>query len=274
MPKAKHQSPRAAIEQWLLKSSKAYPPERELSVPPLPLAEDLSPLDKHCPQVSHEYSTQKQPRKKLKAYHVSRHQEHYPKGSFILPAFSPRNDSQGSKGEHNKNFLLPDRLDTQRESQICLDDAGFSKDRQGLIHRSQKRKRPVSLHSASLRLAAAAGIHGLDDNPYKNSMITQDDPPTRRLLSASNSNTFSSSLCASPPLPKAYERQRRHKTREDRYETRHTKNLKNQPNARKGTTQRRKKRRGMEKSGAVHIHDFKAPNVSHDRLTVMRYPLQ
>lgn len=65
-----------------------------------------------------------------------------------------------------------------------------------------------------------------------------------------------------------YERQPRHKTREDRYElkdgTREKKRVAN-----KGSQEKKqKKHKRREKSGGALMHSFTAQNVAHDRLTV------
>ena len=267
MSKEKHRSPRAAIKRWLRKS------EGHIAGSDLfaPFAQSAKPtdLDQHRTKISHRDPTTKQPGKKHKSRHGSRHRGHSSKVNPTLPTISSRHDACDSKERLNNHFLLPN--DTPIPSQIHTQDYGYLEGRQRASHGLGKRKRPISSQTTSLRSAALTDIHGRDDVVRRKlTVIAHDDPQARSLLSRSNVSTFSSSLCASPPPLKSYERRPRHKTREDRYEMKQTRKSKRESNAVRSFTQRSKRRKGKEKSGAAHIHNFKAPNVSHDRLTVTR----
>lgn len=92
-------------------------------------------------------------------------------------------------------------------------------------------------------------------------------------LSASEPLHSSSDTFFSPEKPnKTYERRSRHKTKEDRYELKHSKAAVKQKrdtkDRKKGDAKRVKKSKLRKKSGAALVHDFAAHNVAQDRLTV------
>ena len=121
----------------------------------------------------------------------------------------------------------------------------------GQVH-ADNRRRSKSPHQLKLQPSTLL--------PYQPFVI---DGPTLRV---------DSPLANRPATPlHHFERRPRRKTREDRYQLKHGDKKKS---GSVGSTERKpgvKRRRHCEKSGAALLHDFAAPNVSDDRLTVS-YP--
>ena len=76
---------------------------------------------------------------------------------------------------------------------------------------------------------------------------------------------------SSSPPARPYERRARHKTRHDKYESKPEKGQRKETAAKDRRPSRRQKG-SMKKSGAALMHDFDAPNVARDRLTVGHCP--
>ena len=94
--------------------------------------------------------------------------------------------------------------------------------------------------------------------------------PIKCNATLSEHSNHSTILFSSPKQPiQTYERRNRHKTREDRYEIKRSAARQSKTPLR--TRKEKKpiqKQRHTEKSGGALMHDFTAPNVPNDRLTV------
>ena len=90
-----------------------------------------------------------------------------------------------------------------------------------------------------------------------------------KLITESPSGLLETSARPNHPLvktAKTYEKRSRHRTKEDRYELKHDR--KGRPNAKQTETNRGKRSKRKERSGAALSHSFTAKNVEPDRLTV------
>ena len=65
-----------------------------------------------------------------------------------------------------------------------------------------------------------------------------------------------------------YKKRSRHKTRQDRYEVKNAKKSTEESAIKDGSSRKVRKRTRKDKSGAALIHEYRAPNLLHDRLTV------
>lgn len=99
-----------------------------------------------------------------------------------------------------------------------------------------------------------------------------EDHETERVITQNSGMLLPSQTASpSPKKPtKTYERRSRHKTREDRYELKDSYNKEKRKKAAKkaGREKEPKDKKRRDKLGAALMHEFKAQNVSHDRLTV------
>ncbi|KAI4228410.1 MAG: hypothetical protein L6R40_008139 [Gallowayella cf. fulva] len=146
--------------------------------------------------------------------------------------------------------------------------AELDHDSQPERHRHKRRRKSSSSFSY---LEPAVHLRTSDEaaqDPKAAKFGERDHPwPQRNVDTASHA---SSTTVDSPIKPtKTYEKRSRHKTREDRYEIKKdkqratTKEGENRPRAKA-----KKKRKAVEKSGAVLMQKFSANNVETDRLTL------
>ena len=131
--------------------------------------------------------------------------------------------------------------------------------------RSTKRQRKAVSPSSDLQPAMLVDmtVNGHKESSFHTIMTNGESPKS--------SHDMDDSMLFSPPKKAqvTYERRPRYKTREDLYEVRPTKDRnKKVPTHATGKTRPASRRKTRLKSGGVLMHDFNAPNVSNDRLTV------
>ena len=176
----------------------------------------------------------------------------------------------GDQAEESTEISNPEdcgiakRLGLQGPFQAFGDEAGPSFCKTGNF---AKRRRKALSSSSDLQPAVLIDVDAdLQENKAShNVMINRDS------LDLSHDSDHST-LLFDPPKKggDTYERRPRHKTREDRYEVQQPKERKKKVTTR--TTEKAKpanRRRNRIKSGGVLMHDFNAPNVQNDRLTVI-----
>ncbi|KAI4281832.1 MAG: hypothetical protein L6R38_003386 [Xanthoria sp. 2 TBL-2021] len=136
---------------------------------------------------------------------------------------------------------------------------------------NQRRKRKRKSSSSASFLEPSVYLnpsHGLDQG--QKSLEPKKSQHQKQNIHIELSSRASSTIVDSPEKPaKTYERRSRHKTREDRYDLQkdrkpdQTKEVKS-----KGHNKSKKKRKGVQKSGAALMQNFSAGNVETDRLTL------
>ena len=132
----------------------------------------------------------------------------------------------------------------------------------------RKRRRSPSTASSSLKPALQ-----VEESEEESEDV--EDPRTYKTSHAirkPSGERMSSSILVSelPEKPsKTYERRKRHKTREDRYEMKGgAKRAKTQKSEKEAGAKPKKKKKRIQKSGSALMEDFNAGNVQPDRLTV------
>ena len=134
--------------------------------------------------------------------------------------------------------------------------------------RPRKRQRTTQPASSGSERASSAGLDRITrDHGAGHSGHIQ---PAKRNSVYSDVSKQSAIFFSSPKqAPITYERRRRHKTREDHYDIKHSiaRQGKTAVRSRKGGRSA-KTRRHKEKSGRALMQDFTAPNVPSERLTV------
>lgn len=138
-----------------------------------------------------------------------------------------------------------------------------------------KRKRSLSSTSSYLRGRAGQIIREAGDREYpKHLKPVVHTARLNKNISESPSHVRRSSLGAANLLKKhakPYERQARHRTREDHYTLKETKTAKRQKiDEGEHSPKMKGKRKRRGKSGSALMHDFAAKNIAHNRLTVSR----
>lgn len=140
----------------------------------------------------------------------------------------------------------------------------------------ERRKRRRSPSAASSYLEPAIRVDdsdgGSDDlhdaTALRASHVTQQSAKIMGKLSRSSSHTLG---LPEKPL-ETYERRKRHKTREDRYEPKQERKRDNVKKREKGAREKpKRKRKHAQKSGSALMQDFAAGNVEPERLTVSLY---
>ncbi|KAL8732659.1 MAG: hypothetical protein Q9166_002635, partial [cf. Caloplaca sp. 2 TL-2023] len=135
----------------------------------------------------------------------------------------------------------------------------------------QRRKRRRKSSSSASYLEPAVHMDDLDEvkrdmNSAKPGTIQHQ----RQQWAAGGSSSPSTIFDPSPAKPaKTYEKRSRHKTREDRYVLKTDKDrTTTKKHERKAQAKSKKRRKGVQKSGAALMHKFSARNVEPDRLTL------
>ncbi len=147
---------------------------------------------------------------------------------------------------------------------------GFGNEEGPVIYeksRSAKRQRKVLSSSSDLQPAILADRN----TDLQEEKVSYNMKVYRNSATVSHGSDQSTMLFSSPKrVEKTYERRPRHKTREDLYEVQPTKERKKKAPTRGAEKEKPvDKRRKRMKSGGVLMHDFNAPNIPNDRLTVI-----
>ena len=272
MPNLDHNSPRAAIKQWLRSnSSKAHLSENHWSAQTVQNKVQPGPHKHRQPRLSYIHATEEDPCEGTKAARAHYGHAHFSKSKPDTVAKDLTQDVIGLNKSRSKRSSLGLNQPLQNPFSAFQEDTQLFTEQHRPTKRRRKTRRLIpSSQSSTLQPAATVDLRGQGSNVHE-------CPPSSVKVergvgdqsSATTASICSSASHTSPPPIKTYERRPRRKTREDRYEPKQVRKAKEKSATKKEPGKKDKKWRRKESSGAALLHDFKAPNVSHDRLTVI-----
>ena len=255
------QSPRAAIKQWLCNNAKKADWSDK---------DRLKLREQHQPRLSNENYSQKQSCEGIEVPQLHPRQRHPSKSTAVLAVEHPSQYEPNSTRQRDRISSVALHPDMQHPSSTSRRDTRLLYQRRHLSHGHRKKRRVVpSSQSTTLQPAATVDLkvqgYDVDTGPPA---VDDDRGCMTDTLSTSSASIYSFSSYVSLRPTKTYEKRPRHKTRDDRYELKEVKKSRDRSVAKERPLRKAKKRRRKEKSGTALLQDFKAPNVSNDRLTV------
>lgn len=179
----------------------------------------------------------------------------------------------GSVDKHGQT--LASRLGLQTPFRL-LGDEGHPHDLQR-HDRPHAKKRRISVSSGTTYLQpATAAVNADSESDFRNRSRRHhqragpyDVHDNDLTSSAISSSSYNVTNCSPRKPVKTYERRLRHKTRDDRYEKKHVKELAKARAKKAAKKDGRSKRKA--RAGAAPAHEFTAKNVTQDRLTVRSF---
>lgn len=281
MPANDQDSPRAKIRDWLSKTESKGKRKSVRGHPKYSNNEHAALLESRYPTHAAALSPRiRASTGKDHAFHSNypaRQESSHQRAAYESQTFEDDRFHEGELARKSKyqEHHVGDPAGSQRPFRV------YGHDAQPTIETSQARKRRRTCRSVSSELQPAA-IAECDCTAYAAKDLqdgggaghSHNIKNVESSANLSNVSHHSAIFFSSPErAPDTYERRRRHKTREDRYDIKHSiarqENTAGRPRKgeRSGKTKRHK-----EKSGEALMQDFNAANVSSERLTVsLRY---
>ncbi|KAL8721756.1 MAG: hypothetical protein Q9181_007639 [Wetmoreana brouardii] len=262
MSSPRRQSPRAAIQEWLSHTDKAV---------------TIGTLE--------QAKSQKEKGEGHEQRRLSPRRSH---GGYGLPHFGRENPRHAPDGHCDgqppraSKATPRDHTKKSKDSRNLAEQLGLHAPFRSLANRNEdvrnerqrengRRKRTRSLSTTSSFLEPADHLDNTGRNlKSKGNAGAKKSQRGRQQSDGSASSRSPSITIVSPDQPvKTYERRKRHKTREDRYELKQEgRRDKSQRSGEKARDKPRKKKKRLQKSGSALMQDFTAGNVKPERLTL------
>ncbi|KAI4257499.1 MAG: hypothetical protein L6R42_005619 [Xanthoria sp. 1 TBL-2021] len=252
MSSPKRHSPRAAIREWLSHTDATHPPAIKQNAD-VPSKRHEGDLKKRYP-VGHPKGPRPEAKEAQTRPNEGHHEGRRSRGD------QPTDSRGGRNVAEQLGLHAPFRSFASRSADPQTEPESENQRR--------KRKRPSSSAFFLEPAVYPNPSHGYDQD--QKSLEPKKSQHQKQNTHIELSSRASSTIVDSPEKPaKTYGRRPRHKTREDRYDLQkdrkpdQTKEVKS-----KARDKSKKKRKGVQKSGAALMQNFSAGNVETDRLTL------
>ena len=277
MPSPRRQSPRAAIRKWLANTGQGRSSISKRHTDPQSEVHKehsknpQSPYDPHT-KPEQQYGQSEDPLPEPEDQPSSHQARRKARGSLnredFLARIPLRPEPEKSPKQTRDSRNLADHLGLHAPFRSFATRATDLKTEVQRDHDRRKRKQSPSTSSSYLELAACFRKRfGGSQAPKAEATI--DPSRNQRDRTAGPSPSPSATVESPEKVTKSYERRSRHRTRKDRYDLKTDKKRGETKDGEKVTRSKpRKKRKGVEKSGAALMHGFSAGNVESERLTV------
>lgn len=265
MSVSENRSSRHAIQRWLRKTdsqSKHSPDE---------IRAHSATNDGYC---SHQQLPQRNSTRHSRSQRPQTHRRNHQRKRE-----SSKEPSKEVRTSHQRAHLA-DELGLQSPFRAFAHDNDRPEIEHGANHQHRKRRRRSSSFSTSLEPAATIDLTNPDAGAYDVPLNILNRPRanigsrTRSVPSTSSAGRDKHVREDEQEPAKRYEKRPRHRTREDRYEVKKSKKASEKSAPKDDSPMKVKKRKRKDKSGAAVMHDYRAPNLLHERLTVSFQPPQ